>query len=175
MSSSYGLAGPERHGHGSDPRVSDVSLERLFRQDYAKLVRAAWMMGGSREVAEDVVQDVFARMLATRHLMVADDPESYLYRAVVNRLRSWQRRQSLERRHSLVDYTASVAPPEVSDVSEFLTALSERQRTAIVLRYFCDLPLADVADVMGCRRGTVTVLIRRALAKARKMKEVFEP
>lgn len=175
MSSSFGLAGgSDQREDATRRRASGVSLEELFRSDYVKLVRAAWMMGGSKEVAEDVVQDVFARMLSTPHLSGAEDPESYLYRAVTNRLHDWQRRQSLERRHSFVDDRAAVPSPEVSGVSEFLAALSERQRMAIVLRYFCDLELADVARLMGCRRGTVTVLIRRALAKARNMKEVFE-
>jgi DNA-directed RNA polymerase specialized sigma24 family protein len=43
-----------------------------------------------------------------------------------------------------------------------------------VLRYYCDLPLAEVAALMGCRRGTVSVLLRRALRRAQDMKEVFE-
>jgi RNA polymerase sigma factor (sigma-70 family) len=149
-------------------------LEELFRRDYPRLVRAAWLLSGSREVAEDVVQDVFARMIASGKWANADDAGNYVYRSVINALRSWQRRQSVERRYTLIEPLLTAAPPEVSAVGEFLAVLSERQRTAIVLRFYCDLPLADVAALMGCRRGTVTVLIRRALGKARTMKEVFE-
>jgi RNA polymerase sigma factor (sigma-70 family) len=154
--------------HGSD------ATEELFRRDYAKLVRAAWMLSGSREVAEDVVQDVFAQLITSPHLASADDPGGYVYRAVINRVRSWQRRQSLERRHASAEFELAAAPPEISGFEEFLAALSERQRMAVVLRYYCDLPLAEAARLMGCRRGTVSVLLRRALTKARTMKEVFD-
>ena len=173
MSSNRSLA---RKGSATEVKSPPAfeSTEELFRRDYARLVRAAWMLSGSREVAEDIVQDVFARMLTSTRLTAAHDPGGYVYRAVINRLRSWQRRQGLERRFALAEPVPFVAPPEVSAVGEFLATLSERQRTAVVLRYYCDLPLAEVAALMGCRRGTVSVLLRRALRKAREMKEVFE-
>ncbi|HEY0225752.1 MAG TPA: sigma-70 family RNA polymerase sigma factor [Mycobacterium sp.] len=156
------------------PRASG-QIEKLFRSDYAKLVRAAWMLSGSREVAEDIVQDVFAQMIASSAFVNADDPGSYIYRAVINRLRSWQRRQGLERRQMVILPETTASPPEISGFREFLAVLSDRQRTAVVLRYYCDLPLAEVARLMGCRTGTVSVLLRRALHKGRTMKEVFDP
>jgi len=152
--------------------VVPETLEGVFRREYARLVRAAWLVSGSREVAEDIVQDVFARLLASES--VPSEPAHYVYRSVVNGVRSWQRRQVLERRHALVEPAGVQTTPELYWFSDYLRTLSPRQRTAIVLRYYCDLPLAEVADLMGCRAGTVTVLIRRALGKARKMKEVFE-
>jgi len=148
------------------------TVEVVFRREYVRLVRAAWLVGGSREVAEDVVQDVFARMLVSDS--VPNDPAHYAYRSVVNGVRSWQRRQVVERRHALLELPGVETTPELSWFWDFLRTLSPRQRTAIVLRYYCDLPLAEVAELMGCRAGTVTVLIRRALGKAREMKEVFE-
>jgi RNA polymerase sigma factor (sigma-70 family) len=154
---------------------SRARVEELFRRDYARLVRAAWMLSGSREVAEDVVQEVFAQLISSTDLHGVEDASGYVYRAVVNRVRSWQRWQSLERRYSVDERDLVPAAPDVSGFAEFLAVLSARQRMAVVLRYYCDLPLAQVADLMGCRRGTVSVLLRRALAKARTMKEVFEP
>lgn len=172
VGSDRGLAsGVDRDAASQSRRL----VEEVFRRDYATLVRAAWMLGGSREVGEDVVQEVFAQMLRSPHLASVDDPGGYAYRAVINRLRSWQRRQALERRHAHLRAEPVTAGPEVSAVSEYLEALSERQRTAVVLRFYCDLPLAEVAALMGCRRGTVSVLLRRALGKARTMKEVFLP
>lgn len=165
---------PVSTGPTSEAPRSRALVEELFHGEYSKLVRTAWMLSGSREVAEDVVQDVFAQMLVSSHLVEAEDPRGYIYRAVTNRVRSWQRRQHIERRYALVREELTSAPPEVSAFAEFLAVLSEQQRTAIVLRYYCDLPLAEVARVMGCRRGTVSVFLRRALNKARTMKEVFE-
>ena len=167
MSSRYGLEPLTE----IERKLTAPSLEKVFRRDYARLVRAAWLLSGSREVAEDLVQDVFSGMLAAGH--VPNDPGHYIHQAVVNRVRSWQRRQGLERRHATVQPPVAT-PPEMYELWGFLRALSPRQRTAIILRYYCDLPLAEVAELMGCRTGTVTVLIRRALGKARKMKEAFE-
>jgi len=161
MTSRSDVAGP----------ATEASVEAVFRQNYARLVRAAWLITGSRDVAEDLVQDVFANMLTGRH--TASDLAPYIHRAVINRVRSWQRRQSLERRHSGSTQEVS-EPPELHGLSWFFQLLSDRQRAAIVLRYYCDFSLADVAKTMGCTTGTVSVLIRRALAKARHNKEGFE-
>lgn len=176
MSPNHGLAAIR----GEVLAAEDVpdAVEELFRRDYDKFVRAAWLLSGSRDVAEDLVQDVFAVMLVSDHWRHADDLVSYVHRAVINRVRSWQRRQALERRYakeSLSGEPPVVVPPDqLHGLPLYLAALSQRQRTAIVLRYYWDLPLAEVAAVMGCRVGTVTVLIRRALHKAQKMKEVIE-
>ena len=153
---------------GADSEV----WERVFRRDYSSLVRAAWLLSGSREVAEDLVQDVFIKVMAADVIPI--DAGRYVRQAVVNRVRTWQRRQILERRHAAAAPTAQVIP-EVYGLWVFLRALSGRQRTALVLRYYCDLPLTEVAQLMGCRTGTVSVLIRRALQRARRTKEVFEP
>lgn len=165
-------------GYGLEPlaeterKLITPSLEEVFRRDYPRLVRAAWLISGSREAAEDLVQDVFAGILAAGHL--PNDPGHYIHQAVINRVRSWQRRQSLERRRA-TEPPPMATQPETFELLGFLRTLSPRQRTAIILRYYCDLPLAEVAELMGCRIGTVTVLVRRALGKARKTKEVFEP
>lgn len=129
-----------------------------------------WLSGGRRRRRAGCVCTA-ARLV---HLAQAADPGGYVYRAVLNQLRSWQRRQRLERRYAFVESELASAPPEISAMGEFLATLSERQRAAVVLRFYCDLPLAEVAGLMGCRRGTVSVLLRRALGKARTMKEVFE-
>lgn len=153
--------------------VRGSTVEEVFRGEYARLVRAAWLLSGSRELAEDVVQDVFARMLVAG--VAPHEPARYAYRSVVNGVRSWQRRQLLERRHAVADGERVFEPPELSWFADYLRVLSPRQRAAVVLRYYCDLPLGEVAELMGCRIGTVSVLIRRALAKAKTMKEAIEP
>jgi DNA-directed RNA polymerase specialized sigma24 family protein len=164
-----GLPRTPTAGAGRDA-ASEV-WEEVFRRDYASLVRAAWLLSGSREVAEDVVQDVFIKVMAAD--AIPADAGRYVRQAAVNRVRTWQRRQILERRHHAPAPPAQVIP-EVYGLWVFLQTLSGRQRAAIVLRYYCDLPLTEVAQLMGCRTGTVSVLIRRALQRARRTKEVFE-
>lgn len=50
-------------------------------------------------------------------------------------------------------------------VREAIAALPRRQRTALVLRYYADLPVAEVADLMGCPENTVKTLTRRGLQR----------
>jgi RNA polymerase sigma factor (sigma-70 family) len=64
-----------------------------------------------------------------------------------------------------------VAPPQ-EPLLDALATLNERQRVAIVLRYYEDLSEADIADALGCRPGTVKSLLSRGLTQLR---EVIEP
>ena len=76
----------------------------------------------------------------------------------------------LERAHATTASPA-VAPPQ-EPLLDALATLSERQRVAIVLRYYEDLSEAEIAAALGCRPGTVKSLLHRGLAQLR---EVIEP
>jgi DNA-directed RNA polymerase specialized sigma24 family protein len=62
----------------------------------------------------------------------------------------------------------SVGLPELDETWALLRALPERQRMAVVLRFYEDLPEAEIARLLGCRPGTVKSLIHRGLAKVRE-------
>ena len=148
-----------------DCEARDVtSLGDLFQEQYTPMVRLARLMTGSTEVAEDLVQDTFVRM--HDHWARAEHPKAYLRASVVNACRSWHRRRDLERRHR--SDAAETATLEVRELSDALEALPYRQRAAIVLRYYEDAPEAEIARLLGCRRGTVASLLHRGLAKLRE-------
>jgi RNA polymerase sigma factor (sigma-70 family) len=87
----------------------------------------------------------------------------------VNRCRSWGRRQVLERdRRPRPPEPAELVADELWDA---LATLPERQRTAIVLRYYADLPDADIAEALGCRPATVRTSLHRGLAALRRVVE----
>ena len=68
----------------------------------------------------------------------------------------------------LADDNAARALREVDDQAEFRWALARlpaRQRAVLVLRYWSDLPVAEVADILGCTEGTVTSTASRAAAR----------
>lgn len=100
-------------------------------------------------------------------------PEGWTYRVAVNLARSRRRRLAARRdreewvaRHG----AALTDDPPVADalvVRAALQRLPLRQRTALVLRFFDDLPVAETAEVMGCAAGTVKWLTHRALAALR--------
>ncbi len=146
------------------------SLADLYRERYVPMVRLAYLMVGSSTVAEDLVQDAFARM--HRHWDHAEHPRAYLRTAVVNACRSHLRRLALERayrRHPSADGQGAVA--EADELFDALAKLPARQRAALVLRFYEDLSEADIAVALGCRPGTVKSLLHRGLAELRKVVE----
>jgi RNA polymerase sigma factor (sigma-70 family) len=146
------------------------ALTELYLQHHDRLVRLAFVLTGSREVAEDVVQDSFVRLY--RHWDAAEQPERYVRQIVVNECRSHHRRTGRERDRRaklyVVDSTVDRHGVELSDV---LLELPYRQRAAIVLRFYSDLSEAEIAEVLGCRPGTVGSLVHRGLERLRKVIE----
>jgi RNA polymerase sigma factor (sigma-70 family) len=161
--------------------ASDVA--GLFRERHAELVRLAVLVVGDRPTAEDVVQDVFARLCA-RNLLPDGDALAYVRAAVLNGCRSVLRRRTLTRRlRGAADLDRSDAAPgsaenEVmlaEDRRQVLAALSGlpvRRREVLVLRYWLGLSEAEIAGVLGISPGTVKSNAARGLAAlARKLGE----
>jgi RNA polymerase sigma-70 factor (sigma-E family) len=142
----------------------DDTLVKLYEQHFDRLVRLAYLVSGQAAQAEEVVQEAFVK--THRSWATVREPLPYVRTAVVNGCRSVGRRQKLEReRRPLPPDPVELGADELWDA---LTALTERQRAAVVLRFYCDLPDADIAAVLGCREATVRTSIHRGLAKLRK-------
>jgi RNA polymerase sigma-70 factor (sigma-E family) len=144
-------------------------FDAVYARHYAPLVRLAYLTTGSRSAAEDLVQDVFADWL--RRGDQVREPVAYLRRAVVSRCTSWVRRRVLERRHGSGEPPGApldtVPDADVAAVRAALVRLTARQRAALFLRYYLDLPEAEIAAALGCRPGTVKSLLHRSLAVLR--------
>lgn len=143
-------------------------FDAFYRDQVPGLVRAATLIVGSRAVAEDLVQDSFVRVHA--RWAGIDAPAAYTRRAVVNACRSHLRRRVLERRH-LATLSVGVADLEARELLDALAVLPERQRAAVVLRFYADLSEREVAAALGCAPGTVGSLVHRALATLRSVVE----
>jgi RNA polymerase sigma-70 factor (sigma-E family) len=139
-------------------------LVQLYEQHFDRLVRLAYLVSGRADLAEEVVQEAFVK--AHRSWTTVRDPLPYLRTAVVNGCHSLGRRQKLERERRPA--APDPVPLGADELWDALTILTDRQRTAVVLRYYCDLPDADIAGVLGCPVPTVRTSIHRALAKLRK-------
>jgi RNA polymerase sigma factor (sigma-70 family) len=150
------------------PPSSDQSLEDLFREHNDALVRLAYLLTGFEATAEDLVQDVFAT-LSRSHVQMLQ-PDAYLRRCVVNATRSWHRRRKVERRHlhMHVPETVSLDAHEFADA---LGVLKPRERAVIVLHYYEDRSIDEIATILECPRGTVASLQSRALDRLRKVIE----
>jgi len=159
----------------SGPR-DPVGIADLFHARHLELVRLATLLVGDRATAEDVVQDVFVNVCARwQRLNENGVAVSYFRTAVVNACRSVHRRRGIARRFGGGTEAALWAEPEPSaeaavllaeDRRRVLRALSRlpnRQREALVLRYYQRLTEAEIAQSMGISRGTVKSTLSRGL------------
>ncbi len=152
----------------SAPATEPTSLAALFQEQYRPMVRLAYLLVGSVPLAEELVQDAFARMHKKwDHI---EHRRAYLRTAVVNGCRSHRRRAVLERTRR-PDPPPDAAPPAGDELGDALAALPSRQRAALVLRFYQDLPEAEIAAALGCRPGTVKSLLHRGLQQLRKVVE----
>jgi RNA polymerase sigma-70 factor (sigma-E family) len=157
---------PHRPGTSEERAPSPWAdpLVELYQERYGPMVRLAYLMISDWAAAEELVQDAFVKV--HRNWGRATNPPAYLRTAVVNACRSWGRRKVLElhRRPAPAGHAQLVA----DEMWDALQVLPERQRTAIVLRFYEDMPDAQIAEILGCREATVRTSIHRGLARLRK-------
>ena len=144
------------------------SLADLFREQYGKVVRLAYLLTGSEAVAEDLVQDCFVRLHA--HWSKVEQPMAYLRASVVNACRAHHRRSRRERAH-FPDLVVEAVSPETPMILDALAALPYKQRAALVLRFYEDRPEREIPEALNCRPATVRSLVHRGLASLGKVIE----
>jgi RNA polymerase sigma-70 factor (ECF subfamily) len=149
--------------------MDDPGFETLCRQHYASVVRTAYLITGDAAEAVDLAQEAFARAFARWDRVSAlDRPEAWLHRVVANLSRSWWRRRLLQWQRDRA--SDEVAPePEVVDprLMEALRELPHAQRTAVVLRFYADRSIEEVARTLGKRPGTIRALASQGVARLR--------
>ncbi|GLY05968.1 MULTISPECIES: SigE family RNA polymerase sigma factor [Actinoplanes] len=140
------------------------------------LLRFAYVLSGDAYLAEDLVQEVLARMHRRwDKITKMDSPEAYVRTAIVRQFLSWRRRRA-----SREAILAEVPEPPGYDepqqrvlardqMWQLLTGLPRSQRAVLVLRFYCDLPDDQIATLLGCGESTVRSQAARALAKMRTM------
>ncbi|MGK4583068.1 SigE family RNA polymerase sigma factor [Kitasatospora sp. HPMI-4] len=154
---------------GSD----DAGFSEYVAARWGALVQTAYLLTGDFHEAEDLVQVTLAKAFPHWRRIREETVTSYLRRALVNNNRSRVRRRRVT--HLLMPFlpdrpTASAAtcPGEDRDLLVVaLAGLPERQRAVVVLRYWEDLSVEEVAHELGCSVGTVKSQSSRALAKLR--------
>ena len=153
-------------------------FERLFVQEYAKVVAIAYRVLADRTAAEDVAQEVFLKF----HRSFSPDSErasGWLHAAAVhsalNLIRGERRRARRESAHALDPVQTSIANPEKvieeaegrREVQRALRKLAPRTAALLMLRH-SGLSYAEVATALGIKVGNVGTLLRRAEDALRK-------
>jgi RNA polymerase sigma-70 factor (sigma-E family) len=162
------------------PRSTEPSFESFVAGSSTRLIRAAYLLCGDHQIAEDLWQMTMMRT-ARRWSAARSAPEAYARAVLVNLARDRARRG--RRRVDEV-------PGEVDDFSRFegrlgadhtdqvaerdliltaLSALPQRQREVIVLRFYADLSVAETAAAIGASEGTVMSHTSRALSRLREV------
>jgi RNA polymerase sigma factor (sigma-70 family) len=145
--------GATRHG----------TLDDLFRERWVPSVRLATALTGDRSAAEEIVQDAF--LAVARRWATIGNPAGYLRTSVVNGCHDHHRRLGVRRRVPPPPVEVIQQAPEYDEVWNVLARLPERRRAALVLRYYEDLPIDEIARLLDCRPGTVSSLLHRGLAE----------
>jgi RNA polymerase sigma-70 factor (sigma-E family) len=151
----------------------DEAVALLYQVHAVGMIRLAVVMLGDRAAAEDVVQDAFCALY--RRFGSLDQPDralAYVRSCVLNGCRSELRSRTRASRRVASALSPDVASAEQDallgeehrQVLRALRRLPDRQREALVLRFFLDLPEPQIARSMGISQGTVKSTTSRALA-----------
>jgi len=153
--------------------ATSEELELFCRSEHPKIVGFLTLFCGDRETALELAQETMIRVVQHwKKVRGMEAPSAWTHRVAVNLANSWLRRRIVARRverhlreddfHVDPDGAAAIA------VREAIAKLAPRQRAAIVLKFYADLPTDDIAEIMRCKPGTVWALTNQGLASLRR-------
>ena len=144
------------------------SFDGWYRAEHPRVLGLLTVVAGDPDVAREATAEAFVRALERwDRVSTMDSPAAWTYRVGVNLVRRRFRRAAFEKR-VLTGEQAPAPPPAIeSELWDAVRALPVRQRTAVALRYVCDLSQEEIAAVMHVAAGTVSATLaaaRRRLA-----------
>ena len=149
--------------------TSEEEFVKFVEDAFPRLRRTAFLLCGDWHTAEDLAQTALVKMFVSwRKIEQRDAADAYARRTLVNTYRTHMR---LKRTGELLTgrlpepSVQASAPEERMLVLDALAALPPRSRTVVVLRYWEDLSVEQVAEMLGCSTGNVKSLSARALKK----------
>ncbi|MFS0702773.1 SigE family RNA polymerase sigma factor [Cellulomonas sp. 179-A 4D5 NHS] len=150
-------------------------LEEVVRERHPALVGYACLFTTNRPAAEDLVQDALVRTFSRPRALTDRHTAEGFVREVIRttfldqlrRKRTWTSRAHLFVQPEAADDTPDRSAAAAVDVQSALNALPARERACVVLRYFDDLPVADIAQALGISAGSVKRYLSDGTAKLR--------
>ena len=158
---------PPRAAKAGRREVEAVAAE-LFAGHYPRLAGWCRRMVDDDDTAHEIASEAFTRLLT--RISKVDDPVGYLYVITANLVRDHWRRVRKERemiRRQLIERPAESHAPEPG-IRDLVDALPERLRVPVLLHYFADFPVRDVARLTGRPEGTVKSDLHAARAALRR-------
>jgi RNA polymerase sigma-70 factor (sigma-E family) len=154
-----------------EPTPPAADFATFYAAAWPDAVRLAAILTQRRAIAEDLAQEAMTRVYLRWDQVRIGAPGGYLRTTVVNACNNWHRHNKTEREKlpRLVDLHP--VQPESEHLADAIAELPFRQRAALVLRFYEACSEAEIAEILGCRPGTVKSLTSRALAQLQKVIE----
>ncbi len=142
-----------------------AAFDALYQREYANIAGYCYLLVRDEELARDLTQEAFARLLA--RWVAVREPRPFLFQVVTNLARDAWRRGKRDRGTvtALAALPADDAPPVDGGVRDAVMRLPQPHRTVVELYYYADLPVAEVAKAIRRPAGTT----KRLLSEARAM------
>lgn len=150
--------------------LDDETIREFLETSYPRLVAAVALVAGSRDAAEDAVQEALARAWERAGAEQIRSLPAWVMRVSLNLSKSrWRRLRAEARAQERLSQPPAPAIAEPRpDVERALARLPRRQREVTVLRYYLGMDVSEIADTLGVSDGTVKTQLfraRRALAE----------
>jgi RNA polymerase sigma-70 factor (sigma-E family) len=150
----------------------EQEFKDFFEAEFRPLRRLGYLLTGDWAEAEDLAQEAMVRTYrAWPSIRERERPGAYARTVLVNRRRSLLRRSMIAQKHAETLRPEAYAPDFGEDgmlLWNAIGSLPRRQRAALVLRFYEDLPEAEIAQILNAPIGTVKSLVYRGLAKLRE-------
>jgi RNA polymerase sigma factor (sigma-70 family) len=145
--------------------VRGRELERLYRDQGARMWRAVFAFAGDGEVASDAVAEAFAQAL--RRGEALRDPERWLWRTMF-RIAAGELKDRGRSSRVAIEGSYELEEP-ARELVDALAKLSPKQRAAVVLHHAAGYPLREVAAILGSTPGAVKVHLSRGRRRLREL------
>jgi RNA polymerase sigma-70 factor (ECF subfamily) len=155
-----------------------LDFNEYFREQYPRLVIELDFILGDVDLARDVAQDAFVKQYVGWVRYSRYDKPSAWVRKIALQLAFKSRRKLF--RNVPLETSPELPVPEVQseraiDVRNAILQLSEAQRAAVVLHYYRDLPVAEVAKIMHCKEATAKVHLFKARSRLAEILISYKP
>ena len=146
-----------------------AAIERLYREEGRRLWWALLAYSGDRDVASDATAEAFAQALGRGSEI--RDPGAWVWR-VAFRVAAGELKRRRGTDHRVPDFADPVDQPQpAQELLALLSRLPDQQRAAIVLHYYADRPVDDIAEALGVSAATARVHLHRGRRRIRQLLE----
>ena len=145
---------------------ADSAFELWYKAEHARILASLTFVTGDLYLAEDVVDEAFVRAYDKwERVRSLESPAGWTYKVALNLVRQRSHRMTRKFGPPTNSPEEPTAPLGVQEIWQIVSTLPKRQREVVVFRYIGDLTEAQVANVLGITRGTVSQTLRAAHAK----------